>query len=257
MKEKKTGRKSGHCNTMENDQRLKGRMRRPQMRSKKRGMAVLLTMILIICSFVTETAFAQGEADVVVNVGGRPYEAVFFNTEAAGELLMKMPFQLLMSELNGNEKYKYLEDSFSGNAQTTGEIQAGDIMLYGDDCLVLFYKSFRTSYKYTKIGRITDPSGLAEAAGAGDVVVSFSASSEQPVKTISLTKKNLTLRVGQSKKIKLSGAVVKKVKWSSSNKKVATVSGGKIKAKKAGKAVITAKYKGRKYRCTVTVKALR
>lgn len=46
----------------------------------------------------------------------------------------------------------------------------------------------------------------------------------------------------------------KKVKWSSSNKKVATVNQkGKVTAKKKGKCTITAKVKGKKYKCKVTV----
>jgi hypothetical protein len=50
----------------------------------------------------------------------------------------------------------------------------------------------------------------------------------------------------------------KKIKWSTSNKKVATVtSKGKVKAKKAGKATITAKVGSKKYTCKVTVKDTR
>ena len=46
-----------------------------------------------------------------------------------------------------------------------------------------------------------------------------------------------------------------KVKWSSSNKKVATVnSKGKVVAKKKGTAKISAKVGGKTYRCKVTVK---
>ena len=45
-----------------------------------------------------------------------------------------------------------------------------------------------------------------------------------------------------------------KIKWSSSNKKVATVKKGVIYTKRTGKATIKAKYKGKTYKCKVTVK---
>ncbi len=48
---------------------------------------------------------------------------------------------------------------------------------------------------------------------------------------------------------------IKKAKWKSSSKKVATVSGsGKITAKKAGKTTISVKVAGKTLKCTVTVK---
>lgn len=73
--------------------------------------------------------------------------------------------------------------------------------------------------------------------------------------TIKLNKTKLTLTVGKSYSLKVKGTSGK-VKWSSSKKSVAAVSSkGKVKAKKAGSATITAKVSGKKLRCKVTVKA--
>ena len=70
----------------------------------------------------------------------------------------------------------------------------------------------------------------------------------------SINKKKLSLYVGQSQKLKVTGNA-KKVKWSTSKKKIASVSKkGLVKARKAGKAVITAKFGKKKLTCKVTVK---
>ena len=68
-----------------------------------------------------------------------------------------------------------------------------------------------------------------------------------------LTKTKLTISVGQKVTLKVKGSR-KKAKWSSGNKKVATVNQkGKVRAKKAGKTTITAKIGKKKYRCKITV----
>ena len=73
---------------------------------------------------------------------------------------------------------------------------------------------------------------------------------------IKLSNKKVTLTEGKSKKIKLKNAKKSRVKWSSANKKIAKVtSAGKIKAIKAGTTYISAKYKGKIYKCKVVVKA--
>jgi hypothetical protein len=78
-----------------------------------------------------------------------------------------------MTELNGNEKYFTLSNSLPTNASKPSSIQTGDLMLYGSNTLVLFYKTFSTSYSYTKLGRVDDPAGLAAALGSGNVTVTF------------------------------------------------------------------------------------
>ena len=50
------------------------------------------------------------------------------------------------------------------------------LMLFGSDCLVLFYESFSSYYRYTPLGYLEDTAGLVEALGRGDVKVTFQAS---------------------------------------------------------------------------------
>ena len=82
---------------------------------------------------------------------------------------------LSMTELNGNEKYANLDQALPTAATQPGEIHTGDLMLYGADCLVLFYADFTTAYSYTPLGRLADPTGLAAALGTGGVTVTLTA----------------------------------------------------------------------------------
>lgn len=73
---------------------------------------------------------------------------------------------------------------------------------------------------------------------------------------VKMNKKQATMWVGEQLQLKITGSN-KKVSWSSSKKKVATVSkNGKVTAKNEGKATIVAKVSGKKYRCTITVKKI-
>ena len=88
--------------------------------------------------------------------------------------------------------------------------------------------------------------------GSGDPGPGGSGGSGGAVVALSDTK--LTLVAGRTAQLKMKGTG-KTVKWSTSNKAVATVSAkGKVTAKKAGKANITAKVGSKKYVCKVTVK---
>ncbi len=68
-----------------------------------------------------------------------------------------------------------------------------------------------------------------------------------------LNKSKITINVGETYELLLSG-ISSEVRWSSSNKSVATVREGTVKAICGGSAVITAKVGDKKYTCTITVK---
>jgi uncharacterized protein YjdB len=70
-----------------------------------------------------------------------------------------------------------------------------------------------------------------------------------------LSEAKLTLTLGKSHNLNVSGLVGRTVTWSSSDKKVATVKAGKVTAVKAGTCTITAQVNnGKKLTCKVTVK---
>lgn len=126
---------------------------------------------------VQETAQNQTEEEDMVPVtilaGGRQFEATLLNNASTQALIAQMPLTVTMSEMNGNEKYYYLPASLPTQTQSIGAIHTGDLMLFGSDCLVLFYEDFRTSYRYTRLGSVSNPEGLSEALGRGNVHVTF------------------------------------------------------------------------------------
>ncbi len=108
-----------------------------------------------------------------IKVGTNTFTATLLDNATAAAFKSMLPLTLNMTELNGNEKYFNLSTNLPANASNPGTIQSGDLMLYGDNTLVLFYQSFSTSYNYTRLGRINDTEALAAALGSGNVTVIF------------------------------------------------------------------------------------
>lgn len=119
----------------------------------------------------SEEKIVMGYVNITAN--GKTFSAALYDNETAKAFVSRLPLTLNMSELNGNEKYYYLENSLPVDSISPGRINSGDLMLYGSDCVVLFYESFSTTYRYTPLGRVDNPAGLAQALGGGNATVTF------------------------------------------------------------------------------------
>lgn len=140
------------------------------------------TLSLISCAScsknVTQTENNNGSTNPIgskmkVKVGNSTFTATLYDNATAAAFKSLLPLTVNMVELNNNEKYVDLPRSLPTAAASGGTIQNGDLMLYGSTTLVLFYKSFSTSYSYTRLGRIDDVNGLQAALGSGNVTVTF------------------------------------------------------------------------------------
>ena len=109
-----------------------------------------------------------------VQVGDSTFTATLENNAAVDAFVKMMdngPVVIQMSDYSGFEKVGPLGANLpASNSQIT--TQAGDIVLYNGNQIVIFYGS--NSWSYTKLGKIDDLSGWEEALGSGDVTVAFS-----------------------------------------------------------------------------------
>ena len=116
----------------------------------------------------------ESPMQISVTVNGTPFTATIEDTNAGRELLARLPLTLQMEELHGNEKYCYTGEAFGGEQYVPETIETGDLMVFGSDCLVLFYDTFSNGgWSYARVGKIDDPTGLAEACGSGAATVTF------------------------------------------------------------------------------------
>lgn len=130
--------------------------------------------LFILCMIMaTLPTFA---ADCIrLRVGGELFTVELADTPAARELAARLPVSLRMVDLNDNEKYGELPQGLPTQAEAVGSIRTGDLMLFTPTCLVLFYKDFRTPYRYTRVGRVRGAAALPAALGRGSVQIELMA----------------------------------------------------------------------------------
>ena len=133
-------------------------------------MRFILTFMLF---FINCNAFGDNMQNIIITIKNKKYEAILYDNSTTKELIKKFPITITMGDLNGNEKYYNFSKSFSTSSENVANINKGDIMLFGDNCLVIFYKSFSTRYRYTKLGYIKNLEDLENSLGKGDIEITF------------------------------------------------------------------------------------
>lgn len=110
---------------------------------------------------------------IKMRVGSNSFVVTLLDNESTKRFKDLFPLTVLMKDLHSNEKFYDLPKALPENASVPNRIKAGDIMLYRSKTIVLFYKSFSTTYSYTKLGQVNAASKLESALGSGDVTLTF------------------------------------------------------------------------------------
>jgi hypothetical protein len=138
------------------------------------GILAAIGAVLAVSDASAQTSTATERSNQIkLKIGSNNFIATLEDNATTRAFRALLPMTVNMTELNGNEKYFRFSNALPTSASNPGKIQSGDLMVYGSTTLVLFYKSFPTSYDYTRLGRIKDVTELAKAVGLGNVSVTF------------------------------------------------------------------------------------
>ena len=126
-------------------------------------------------STITEDEFKTGEKEMVFKINDEILSVAWENNESVKELMeivSSEPLTIQMSMYGGFEQVGALGKSLPrDDVQMTTD--AGDIVLYSGNQMVIFYGS--NSWAYTRLGKVRDKtaSELAELLGNGDVEITI------------------------------------------------------------------------------------
>ena len=141
------------------------------MKSKTKNKIIYSILVIISLFIITSCQIKTKEnpnqetireviSTMSITINEKEYTIHLEDNETVKSFINLLPLEINMQELNGNEKYIYLDTTLPTDSVTPKHINSGDIMLYGNNCLVIFYQSFDTTYSYTKIGHIDNLSDL-------------------------------------------------------------------------------------------------
>lgn len=125
---------------------------------------------------------------VEIHIGSQTFMLSLFDNATGRAFRELLPLTISMEDVNANEKFCSLPQSLPGAVANPGTIRTGDLMAYGGNGLVLFYKTFSTSYSYARIGTVDNTAELESALGSGTVTITFGQTTEIQRATLSYTR---------------------------------------------------------------------
>lgn len=135
---------------------------------------ILFAFPLVACSNNNKNNSDGDGTTMKLTVVNEVFEVELMESATTEALCSHLPLEITMQELNNNEKYFYLDFQLPTDKFSPVTITAGDVMLYQDNCLVIFYESFNSPFFYTKIGKIKNTEKLKDTVGKGSIKVLWS-----------------------------------------------------------------------------------
>ena len=144
-------------------------------------ISILLTLALLCMGIgMAETGEGQEAETMKLWIGETAVAVAWEDNDAVRalrELVAEQPLTIEMSMYGGFEQVGSIGTDMPRNDEQT-TTQAGDIVLYAGDQMVVFYGS--NSWAYTRLGRVTDKTAgeMAELLSHGDVTITVGMNKE-------------------------------------------------------------------------------
>ncbi len=130
-----------------------------------------LAVLSILMCFMNISS-AQQMHKVNLNIQGEIFNLELESNDTTEALLKHLPLEMELADLHANEKYEYLPFSLPTTSYEPITIEEGDVLLFNDNCFVIFYKTFKNpGYSYSKIGKVEDTKRLKQVVGQKNIKV--------------------------------------------------------------------------------------
>ena len=147
----------------------------------KRRLTVITMILSLVLSGCGPSAPVPNESDKTVKeratmhieINGQIASVQLEDNATTAALMADAPFTIKMDDLHRNEKYHYFDKVFPTDAQSVQTIEAGDVLLYQNNCLVIFYEAVEPAAEYTRIGQITDFEDVQSLFASASIQVRF------------------------------------------------------------------------------------